>query len=64
MKTTNAFVQQKIEDLLKRTTKLKKREQKDQLNDQEESYTMYFINKLVVLTILEKDKDRWFKLVE
>ncbi len=49
-------VQQKIEDLLKKETKLKKKEQKGQLTDEEE-IDLEGVVKL--LTVLEKDKKYW-----
>jgi hypothetical protein len=54
-------VQLKIEDLLKKKSKLKKKEQKGQLDDEEE-IELEGIAEL--LAQLKEDKDRWFKLVE
>jgi hypothetical protein len=53
-------VWQKIEDLLRKKTKLKKKQEKGQLTDEE--IVLEGVAKL--LAIFEKDKDRWFKLVE
>jgi hypothetical protein len=54
-------VQQKIEDLLKKETRLKKKEQKGQLDDEEE-IELEGVNKL--LTVLQGQENQWFKLVE
>ncbi|KAJ2994605.1 hypothetical protein HDV02_001464 [Globomyces sp. JEL0801] len=49
-------VQQKIEDLLNKETKLKKKEQKGQLTDEEEIDLEGLVK---LLTVLEKDKKYW-----
>jgi len=54
-------VQQKIEDLLKKEAKLKKKEQKNQLTDEEE-IDLEGVGKL--LKELKGQENRWFKLVE
>ena len=54
-------VLQKIEDLLRQKTKLKKKQEKGQLTDEEE---IVLEGVAELLAIFEKDKDRWFKLVE
>ncbi len=54
-------VWQKIEDLLRKKTKLKKKQEKGQLTDEEE---IVLEGVAELLAIFEKDKDRWFKLVE
>ena len=54
-------VQQKIEDLLKKETKLKKKQEKGQLTDEEE---IDLEGVAELLTILQGREERWFKLVE
>jgi hypothetical protein len=54
-------VQQEIKDLIKKETKLRKKEQKGQLDDEDE-IELEGIEKL--LTELKEQQDRWFNLVE
>jgi len=54
-------VQQEIKDLLRKKTKLKKKQEKGQLTDEEE---IELEGVAELLAIFGKDKDRWFKLVE
>jgi len=53
-------VQQEIKELLKKKSKLRKKEQNGQLGDEEEIELEEIAE---LLAQLKEDKDRWFKLV-